>query len=278
MSDTPSRLSAHEATYGYQQRIISTDLSVEIPDKSFTAIVGPNACGKSTLLRALSRLLTPKSGTVLLDGADISRMSGRDVARKIGLLSQGSVAPDGLSVAELVAHGRYPHQSMLRRWDTADEVAVDRAMAVTGIADLAERHVDELSGGQRQRAWIAMVLAQETDILLLDEPTTYLDILHQAEVLDLCQGLHRDGHTLVAVLHDLNHACRYASHVIAMKDGKIVAAGPPEELITTELIREVFGLESYILRDPHTGTPLVVPGAPTSEKARRDLAAVRLAN
>jgi iron-siderophore transport system ATP-binding protein len=262
VSDRPTRLAARNATYGYDGRVISDDLTIEIPDGSFTAIVGPNACGKSTLLRALSRLLTPRSGSVLLDGEDIARLPGREVARKIGLLSQTSTAPDGLTVEELVAHGRYPHQSLLRRWDAADEAAVTRAMAVTGIDDLAQRRLDELSGGQRQRAWIAMVLAQETDILLLDEPTTYLDIAHQAEVLDLCQDLNRSGHTLVAVLHDLNHACRYATHLVAMKKGQIVAAGPPEELITSDLIGEVFGLDSYILRDPHSGTPLVVPGAP----------------
>ena len=259
MSAAQARLKVQSGAFGYPNRLISSDLTVEIPEGSFTAIVGPNACGKSTLLRGLSRLLAPREGVVLLDGTNIARYSTREVARRIGLLSQSSVVPAGLTVSDLVAQGRYPHQSLLRQWDAADEAAVSHAMAVTGIADLAARKLDELSGGQRQRAWIAMVLAQETPTLLLDEPTTFLDIAHQAEVLELCKGLHGDGRTLVAVLLDLNHACRYATHVIAMKDGDVVATGAPADVVTSELIREVFGLGSVILEDPFTGTPLVVP-------------------
>lgn len=256
---TPSRLSTRNATLGYHGKTISTNLTVEIPDGSFTAIIGANACGKSTLLRGLSRLLTPSSGTILLDGKDIAATPTKDVARTIGLLPQTSIAPDGITVADLISHGRYPHQSLLRQWGTEDEEAVAEAMHLTETAALAGSYVDELSGGQRQRAWIAMALAQRTPILLLDEPTTYLDIAHQIDVLELCQDLNRGGRTLVAVLHDLNHASRYATHLIAMKDGAVVAEGPPSTVVTTELVRTVFGLESSILTDPYSGTPLVVP-------------------
>ncbi|KON73217.1 ABC transporter [Cellulosimicrobium cellulans F16] len=254
------RLHAEGITVGYDDRVISSDLDVSIPDGSFTVIVGPNACGKSTLLRALSRLLKPTRGQVVLDGRSISSIPAKEVARRLGLLPQTSIAPEGITVADLVARGRYPHQKLLRQWSREDEAAVVGALAATGTTELSGRLVDELSGGQRQRVWVAMVLAQETPILLLDEPTTFLDIAHQIELLELCADLNRDrGHTLVAVLHDLNHACRYATHLIAMKDGAIVAEGAPADVVTAELVEDVFGLPCRIIADPVTGTPLVVP-------------------
>ncbi|MEU9743741.1 ABC transporter ATP-binding protein [Micromonospora chersina] len=257
--DTP-RLVGEALTLGYDRRTVAEDLTVAVPDGSFTVIIGPNACGKSTLLRALARLLRPARGTVLLDGADIHRRPARQVARTLGLLPQSATAPDGLTVAELVSRGRYPHQGLLRQWSREDERVVDRAMADTGVAELADRPVDELSGGQRQRVWIAMALAQQTPLLLLDEPTTYLDIAHQVEVLDLCARLHEEqGRTLVAVLHDLHQAARYATHLVAMRDGQVVAAGDPRRIVTTELVEEVFGLPCRIIEDPETGTPLVLP-------------------
>ncbi|MEU9037910.1 ABC transporter ATP-binding protein [Streptomyces sp. NPDC048352] len=256
------RLIAEDLTLGYDQRVIAENLSVEIPDHSFTVIVGPNACGKSTLLRALSRMLKPAAGRVLLDGRAISSLPAKKVAKTLGLLPQSSVAPDGITVADLVARGRYPHQGLLRQWSAQDERIVLESMAATGVAELAGRAVDELSGGQRQRVWIAMALAQQTPLLLLDEPTTYLDIQHQLDVLDLCAELHENqGRTLVAVLHDLNHAARYATHLVALCAGRVVAEGPPAEVVTAELVEEVFGVRCRIIDDPETGTPLVVPAA-----------------
>ncbi|WP_328316741.1 ABC transporter ATP-binding protein [Streptomyces sp. NBC_00388] len=254
------RLTAESVTLGYEQRTIAENLSVEIPDNSFTVIVGPNACGKSTLLRALSRMLKPSQGRVLLDGQAIGSMPAKKVARTLGLLPQSSIAPDGITVADLVARGRYPHQGLLRQWSPEDERIVKESMESTRIGELADRYVDELSGGQRQRVWIAMALAQQTPLLLLDEPTTFLDIQHQIDVLDLCAELHEaQGRTLVAVLHDLNHAARYATHLIAMRDGAIVAEGPPADVVTAALVEKVFGLRCQIIDDPETGTPLVVP-------------------
>ncbi|WP_280455843.1 ABC transporter ATP-binding protein [Nocardia brasiliensis] len=253
-------LRADRVRLGYRGRTISDQLSVDVPDGEFTVVIGPNACGKSTLLRALARLLAPESGAVLLDGKSIATYPAKEVARRIGLLPQSSIAPDGIRVADLVARGRYPHQSLLRQWSQADADAVAAAMAATGVAALSARPVAELSGGQRQRVWIAMVLAQDTPVILLDEPTTYLDIAHQIHLLDLCRALHRDsGRTVVAVLHDLNHAFRYAGHLIAMKDGRVVAAGPPKQIVTAELVREVFDLGCRIIDDPETGAPLVIP-------------------
>ncbi|WFE67564.1 ABC transporter ATP-binding protein [Micromonospora sp. WMMD714] len=249
-------------TLAYDRRVVARDLSVAVPDRSFTVVIGPNACGKSTLLRALARTLRPAAGTVLLDGRDIHSLRSRQVARTLGLLPQSSVAPEGITVADLVARGRYPHQGLLRQWSTEDEQVVTRSMAATGVGELADRPVDELSGGQRQRVWIAMALAQQTDLLLLDEPTTYLDVAHQIEVLDLCARLHEEqGRTLVAVLHDLHHAARYATHLIALRDGRVVAQGDPREVVTAALVEEVFGLPCRIVEDPETGTPLVVPRA-----------------
>jgi iron complex transport system ATP-binding protein len=256
------RLTAESVTLAYDRRVIAEDLSVAVPDHSFTVIVGPNACGKSTLLRALSRLLKPTSGQVLLDGRAIGTLPAKAVARTLGLLPQSPVAPDGITVAGLVSRGRYPHQGLLRQWSAEDERVVAESMAATGVAALADRYVDELSGGQRQRVWIAMALAQQTPLLLLDEPTTYLDIQHQIDVLDLCAELHEQrGRTLVAVLHDLNQAARYATHLIAMRDGRIEAQGPPGEIITADLVERVFGVRCRIIEDPESGTPLVVPAA-----------------
>ncbi|MFJ5262105.1 ABC transporter ATP-binding protein [Streptomyces sp. NPDC088387] len=256
---TGTRLHVDGATIGYDRRVISEGLSVSIPDRSFTVIVGPNACGKSTLLRALSRLLRPSVGQVVLDGADIRSYRTREVARRIGLLPQASTAPDGITVADLVARGRYPHQGLLRQWTEADERAVAGAMDATAVTDLAGRLVDELSGGQRQRVWVATALAQHTDILLLDEPTTFLDITHQIELLELLTDLNHVGHTLVAVLHDLNHAARFGTHLIAIRDGAVVAEGPPDEVVTADLVEEVFSLRCRVVPDPVTGTPHVVP-------------------
>lgn len=254
-----SRLHADALTLRYEARTISTGLSLSIAEGSFTVIVGPNACGKSTLLRALSRLLTPAAGQVVLDGRQIGERPAKEVARRLGLLPQSAIAPDGITVADLVARGRYPHQSFLRQWSKADEAAVAAAMRATRVDTLSTRPVDELSGGQRQRVWIALVLAQETPILLLDEPTTFLDIAHQIELLDLLAELNAQGRTVVAVLHDLNQACRYASHLVAMKDGAIVAEGPPAGIVTAALIEEVFRLPCIVIPDPIAKTPLVVP-------------------
>ncbi|TYK48090.1 ABC transporter ATP-binding protein [Actinomadura decatromicini] len=256
-----ARLTGTGLTLAYDKRVIAEDLDVAVPDGSFTVIVGPNACGKSTLLRALARILKPSAGTVVLDGRPIADWPAKKLARTLGLLPQSSIAPEGITVADLVSRGRYPHQSLLRQWSREDERVVAESMAATGVQELAARHVDELSGGQRQRVWIAMALAQQTPLLLLDEPTTYLDIAHQIEVLDLCAGLHEEGRTVVAVLHDLNHAARYATHIIAMRDGGIVAAGEPSEVVTAELVERVFGLPCQVIDCPETGTPLVVPAA-----------------
>ncbi|WP_394435186.1 ABC transporter ATP-binding protein [Streptomyces sp. SGAir0957] len=262
-----NRLIADDVTLGYDQRVIAEKLSVEIPDHSFTVIVGPNACGKSTLLRALSRMLKPSAGRVLLDGSVIQSMPAKKVAKTLGLLPQSSVAPDGISVGDLVARGRYPHQGLLRQWSPEDEKVVRESMESTGVADLADRYVDELSGGQRQRVWIAMALAQQTPLLLLDEPTTYLDIQHQIDVLDLCAELHEEqGCTLVAVLHDLNHAARYATHLIALRGGEVIAEGAPKDIVTADLVERLFGMKCQVIDDPETGTPLVVPAA---RKARK---------
>jgi iron complex transport system ATP-binding protein len=257
MTDAPLR--ARELTLAYDGTVVARDLSVAIPASGFTAIVGPNACGKSTLLRALVRVLKPRAGTVLLDGAEISTMPTKQVARRLGLLPQSSTAPDGITVADLVARGRHPYQRLLRQWSREDERAVRDAMEQTAVDALADRLVDELSGGQRQRVWLAMALAQSTPLLLLDEPTTFLDIAHQMEVLDLCAELHTQGRTLVAVLHDLNHACRYATHLLVMREGAVVAQGVPAEIVTAELVEEVFGLRCLVVPCPASGAPMVVP-------------------
>lgn len=260
MTIAQETLAGQGLTLGYDGRVISTELDVSIPTESFTAIIGPNACGKSTLLRALSRLLSPTSGQVILDGRAITEYGSKEVARRLGLLPQSSIAPDGITVFELVSRGRFPHQSILKQWSEADAHAVHDAMESTNVLHLADAQVDELSGGQRQRVWLALVLAQQTPILLLDEPTTFLDIAHQIDVLNLCRSLHAQrNYTLVAVLHDLNMAFRYADHIIAMRDGRIVAQGDPAEIVSADLVHEVFGLRAVCVDDPVTGRPMVVP-------------------
>ncbi|WP_062530549.1 ABC transporter ATP-binding protein [Demequina rhizosphaerae] len=255
-----TRLQTQHAVIGYGGTPIVRGVDVDIPDGRITAIVGPNGCGKSTLLRALVRLLTPTSGTVLLDGEDIHRVPTREVARRVGLLPQSPIAPAGITVKELVARGRTPHQKVLRPWSAADETAVMSALHSTALTDIQDAVVDELSGGQRQRAWIAMTLAQDTPLMILDEPTTYLDIAHQYDVMDLLHRLNtRQERTIVMVVHDLHQAARYAHHVIAMRDGEVAAAGAPGDVFTEDLIRDVFSLEARVLADPVTGTPMVVP-------------------
>ncbi|WP_030156916.1 ABC transporter ATP-binding protein [Streptomyces sp. NRRL S-244] len=263
-----SRLAASGLTLAYEDRVVVEDLDLAVPDGKVTVIVGPNACGKSTTLRALGRLLRPRAGAVLLDGAALSSLPTRRIAQTIGLLPQSPTAPEAITVADLVARGRQPHQRWWQQWSEADERAVADAMARTSVAGLADRPVDALSGGQRQRVWIAMALAQDTELLLLDEPTTFLDIAHQVEVLDLVRQLNHDrGRTVVAVLHDLNQAARYADHLVAMKAGRVVAQGPPSSVVTAELVREVFGLDAIVIPDPVTGSPLIVPSAPWSPPA-----------
>ncbi|UPO76118.1 ABC transporter ATP-binding protein [Arthrobacter sp. Helios] len=255
-----NKLGAQDLVLSYEDRKVVDGLSVELPPGRITVIVGANACGKSTLLRGLARLLKPAAGVVQLNGRDINALPSREVARTLGLLPQTPNAPDGITVADLVGRGRYPHQGWFRQWNSRDDEAVAAALEATGTLELAGRDVDELSGGQRQRVWIAMALAQETDILLLDEPTTFLDVTHQVEVLDLLTDLNRrSGTTVVIVLHDLNLAARYADHLIAMKAGAIAAQGDPATIVTTALVRDVFGLDASVIPDPVSGTPMVVP-------------------
>lgn len=255
-----ARLVGRNITVGYGKGDdILRGVNVEIPEGELTVIVGPNACGKSTLLKALARMLPVRSGEVLLDDQPILSMNSKAVARKLGLLPQAPSAPDGITVSDLVARGRYPHQHLLRQWTPADEEAVIEAMLAANVGELASRNVDELSGGQRQRVWIAMVLAQQTSILLLDEPTTYLDISHQIEVLNLARTLQRNGRTVVLVLHELHLAFRYATHLIVMRNGEIVAEGHPDEIVTSELIERVYELPCAVEADPVTGRPMVLP-------------------
>lgn len=255
-----SALQAHNLSAGYERRPVLETISAAIPRGAITAILGPNACGKSTLLRALARLLKPAGGDVLLHGAPITAVGRRELARRLAMLAQGSDAPAGLTVEELVAAGRYPHQRWFRQWSREDRTAIDRALAVVGIGALRNKHVDTLSGGQRRRAWLAMALAQQSEILLLDEPTTFLDIAHQVEVLDLAWELNRNGgRTVVMVLHDLWQASRYADHLILMKAGRATATGNPAEVLTPEQVRDVFAVESEVWRDPQTSAPFAVP-------------------
>lgn len=253
-------LSARDIVVGYGKNDpILEGLSLDVLPGELTVIVGPNACGKSTLLRSLARVLGVRRGVVELDGRSVTDMNQKALARRLGLLAQSSVAPGDMFVEDLVARGRYPYQSVLHQWSDEDDEAVARAMKDAGVADLVGRRVGELSGGQRQRVWIAMSLAQATDILLLDEPTTYLDLNHQLEVLRLAQRLHRDGVTVVAVLHDLHLAFRYATHLVFMKDGEVVAQGAPRDVVTAELIERVFSVPCRIIDDPETESPLVIP-------------------
>ncbi|MAU80566.1 ABC transporter ATP-binding protein [Gordonia sp. Z-3] len=254
------RLRAEGLSVAYDERTVITDLDIAIPDAQITTIIGPNGCGKSTLLRALSRLLPPRAGTVYLDGEDINRMRPKSVARALGLLPQNPVAPEGLTVADLVIRGRHPHQRWYQQATAADEAAVARALAQTETADLADRPIDALSGGQRQRVWIALTLAQETDLLLLDEPTTYLDLAHSVEILDLVHTLRTEhGKTVVMVLHDLNLAARYSDSLFVMRAGQIVAQGRPDDVVTADLLEDAFGLQAHVMEDPVAGGPMIIP-------------------
>lgn len=253
-------LHTEQLSLGYGDRVVVDSLDLTIPTGRITTIVGANACGKSTLLRAMARLLAPRNGRVVLDGKDLHRLPTKEVARTLGLLPQSPIAPEGIAVADLVGRGRHPHQKVFARWSREDEAAVLSALEATGTTELADRSVDELSGGQRQRVWIAMALAQQTDLLLLDEPTTFLDVTHQIEVLDLLTDLNRQrGTTIVMVLHDLNLAARYADHLIAVAGGALHAAGSPADVLTAATVREVFGLESEVVADPTSGKPMMLP-------------------
>ncbi|WP_211288909.1 ABC transporter ATP-binding protein [Actinophytocola xinjiangensis] len=254
-------LSARGLTLAYGSRVVASGLDLEVPEGAFTAIVGPNACGKSTLLRALVRLLAPAEGSVVLDGRDLAGWRTRAVAHTLGFLPQGLSAPDSITAGQLVARGRYPHQSLLSSWSAGDEAVVAETMELAGVAELADRPVRELSGGQRQRVWVAMVLAQQTRYLLLDEPTTFLDITHQFQLLRLLRRLREQGRTVVAVLHDLNQACRFADHLVAMRDGQVVAEGAPADVVDAELVGAVFDLDCVVVPDPVAGTPMIVPAA-----------------
>jgi iron complex transport system ATP-binding protein len=254
-----ANLQAENLALAYDSTLIISDLQVTIPAGKITVLVGPNGCGKSTLLRGLARLLYPKRGHVYLDGKAIHAIPTKQLAKQIGILPQSPVAPEGLTVQELVAQGRYPHQSWFQQWSAEDEQVTQQALSTTRMTDFAARPVDTLSGGQRQRAWIAMTLAQQTEILLLDEPTTFLDLAYQIEVLDLLQELNEHGRTIIMVLHDLNQACRYAHHLIAMREGKIVVQGEPSVVMTEEMVQTVFGVDARIVSDPVTGTPMCIP-------------------
>ncbi len=255
-----SDLNAHHLSLAYDHARIVENLDLTLSGGRVTALVGPNGCGKSTLLRGISRLLKPSTGSVLLNSQDIWKLPTKTLARQLGILPQSPVAPEGLTVHELVAQGRYPHQSWFQQWSTEDERVTAEALEITGMVDFTDRPVDTLSGGQRQRAWIAMTLAQDSDVILLDEPTTFLDLAYQIEVLDLLHDLNRErGKTIVMVLHDLNHACRYADDLVALRGGTIMAHGQPGKVVTEAMVRNVFGVDCRVIADPVTGTPLIVP-------------------
>ncbi|WP_417218485.1 ABC transporter ATP-binding protein [Arthrobacter sp.] len=256
---TPPVVSATGLTLGYGGRTIIRQLDLDIHAGDFKVIVGPNGCGKSTLLKAFARVNKPAAGSISLDGAPVAGLNGRAVARRISLLPQGAVAPEGITVGDLVARGRHPHHTLLRQWSPADDAAIAAALERTGLSGQERVQVSSMSGGQRQRAWLAMVLAQDTDVILLDEPTTFLDIAHQYDLLELFAELNREGRTIVAVLHDLNQAARFASDLVVMKSGAIHAQGPPRVILTPELVRGVFGLEADVMDDPQSLTPMVVP-------------------
>ncbi|MEX5497100.1 ABC transporter ATP-binding protein [Pseudomonas syringae] len=253
-------IATHDLTLSYQRQVIIDSLDLQLPSGQVTVLIGSNGCGKSTLLKSLARLLKPQQGTVVLNGADIHQKSTANVARELAILPQMPSAPEGISVRQLVALGRYPYQNWMQQWSAEDEAMVARALAQTGMQELADRPVDALSGGQRQRAWIAMTLAQDTDIVLLDEPTTFLDLAHQIEVLDLLRDLNRqEGKTIVMVLHDLNLACRYADHMVAVHERSAFAQGRPADILSEALVKQVFGLNCRIIADPFFGTPLCIP-------------------
>ena len=254
-------LAAQSLCVGYGERAVIEDLTLTISSGSFCAIIGPNGCGKSTLLKTFARVIRPRSGRVLLEGQPLSAMRGKQVARTMSLLPQSPLAPEGITVRGLVARGRHPHHTLLRQWSPEDDLAITNALERTRLTALAGERVAALSGGQRQRAWIAMVLAQDTEIILLDEPTTYLDIAHQYELLELCAQLNREGRTIVVVLHDLNQAARFASDLVVLREGAVWQTGSPAEVITETTLQDVFGLPAQIVADPQTGTPLVIPRA-----------------
>ncbi|WP_274308034.1 ABC transporter ATP-binding protein [Solibacillus daqui] len=247
-------------TLSYGDINIIENLDLSIPMNEITVLIGANGCGKSTLLRSIARLLKPKQGSVLLDGSDIFKLSTKQVAKKLSILPQSPVAPEGLTVLQLVKQGRYPHQSWRKQWTPKDEEIVLNALKATGVDHLQDKSVDELSGGQRQRAWIAMTLAQDTDIILLDEPTTYLDLTHQIEVLDLLFELNQQqNRTIIMVLHDINLACRYADHIITVRNQTVFNQGKPKEIMTSTLVKHVFDLKCKMIDDPIFGTPLCIP-------------------
>ncbi|HEY9279133.1 MAG TPA: ABC transporter ATP-binding protein [Eoetvoesiella sp.] len=250
-------LEAQHLRLGYRETTIIENLSLSIPSAKVTAIVGPNGCGKSTLLAGLSRLHKPQGGTVLLNGKAIATLPSKEVARQLALLPQQATAPDGLTVAELIQFGRQPHQSVLRQWSQKDSDIVQAALDATDLNELAHRPLESMSGGQRQRAWIAMAIAQATPLLLLDEPTSALDLGHQLEVFELIRGLAAAGKTIVMVVHDLSSACRYADHLVAMNKGSIVAQGKPMDIVTPELVQQLYGVHCVLLKDPINGTPLI---------------------
>jgi iron complex transport system ATP-binding protein len=251
---------AEQIVAGYDHKTILHGISLVIPSNKISVMIGANACGKSTLLKTLARLIKPTSGTVTLDGRPISKIPPKQLARVVGLLPQSPIVPEGISVADLVGRGRFPHQSLFSGWTKKDVEAVAEAMAIMNITELANRNIDELSGGQRQRVWIAMALAQQTDILFLDEPTTFLDITYQVEILDLLTDLNRKkGTTIVMVLHDINLSARYADYIFALSQGKLLAEGKPAEVITSSLVKDIFGLDCTVIPDPVSGSPMVIP-------------------
>ncbi|SMH28027.1 ABC transporter ATP-binding protein [Mesorhizobium australicum] len=261
-TDADQGLAAEGVAIAYGRSLIVEGLDLAVAPGAFTALVGPNGSGKSTILRALAGQLVPKAGTIRLDGRNLSDLSAKKIARRVGVLAQGPAAPEGLTVLDLVRQGRYPHRSLFGRWSEADDRACAEALALTGIDDLAARPLENLSGGQRQRAWIAMTLAQETGIMLLDEPTTFLDLAHQIELMHLIADLvAARGKTVVAVLHDLNQAARYATRMVMLKGGKIASSGRPSEVMTAETVSQVFGLAVTIITDPVAGTPMCIPAA-----------------
>jgi len=251
---------AEGITAGYDNKTILHDVSISIPSNQISIIIGANGCGKSTLLKTMARLIKPTSGQVTLGGKPIQKIPPKQLARVLGLLPQSPIVPEGITVADLVGRGRFPHQTFLKGWSKKDYEAVAEAMETMKITEFADRHIDELSGGQRQRVWIAMALAQQTDILFLDEPTTFLDITYQVEILDLLTDLNlKYGTTIVMVLHDINLSARYADHIFALHNGKLVAEGQPSEVITSTLIEDIFGLHCTVIDDPISGSPSVVP-------------------
>ncbi|SDJ31412.1 ABC transporter ATP-binding protein [Billgrantia gudaonensis] len=262
---TSHRLRGERLCVGYESRRVLDEVDFQVAEGRLTILLGPNGSGKSTLLKTLARTLGPQRGQVLLDGKDLHRTPTRDVARKLGILPQSPTAPEGLTVRELVGMGRFPHQRLWRQWSREDERAVNDAMSIARVTEFASRPVDSLSGGQRQRCWIAMVLAQETDLLLLDEPTTFLDLKVQVDLLELLAHLaHDQGRTLLVVLHDLNLAAAYADELVMMRDGRIMHGGSPEAVFTAARLKQVFDLDAHVIRDPHTQRLVCVPAISSS--------------